>query len=94
MVPQGISYMLQVSWATVGIIVGVLSAVLTIVGKYLQMTIKNALTDLSASIREEIKREFSSQEWVRGELRLVDLRLTQLETNARVDRAKPDHNHS
>lgn len=91
MVPQGISSMLQVSWATIGIIVGLVSAVVTVVGKYLQMTIKNALTDLSASLREEIKKEFSSQEWVRGELRLIDLRLTQLEANARADRAKVDH---
>ncbi len=92
MVPQVvIHYMLQISWATVAIIVGLLSTVVTVIGKYLQMTIQNALTDLSASLREEIKKEFSSQEWVRGELRLIDLRLTQLEANARTDRAKQDH---
>lgn len=77
MVPQDST--MYLSWSAIGVICGILTLVITTVGRVLQNSIKTAIVDSQAILEKRIEERFSSKESVAGKLELLNLRMSHIE---------------
>ena len=79
MVPQDQDSLMVITWQAIGVICGLLTLVVTVVGKVLQNSIKSAISDSTAALEHKIDQKFLSKDAVNGELKILDYRIKMLE---------------
>lgn len=78
MVPQ--ESLMYISWSTIGVMCGLITLIMAIGGRVFQLSINNALANMSNNLENKIESKFSSKASVEGELKLINLRMQHIET--------------
>ncbi len=80
MVPPKDMNTMYISWQIMGVMAGLISLVLTVIGRVLQLSITNAIAAMAVSLEQKIEAKFSSKESVEGQLKLMNLRMEHMES--------------
>jgi len=78
MVPQ--ESLMYISWSTIGVMCGLMTFIMAVGGRWFSLSINNALANMAASLEKKIEDRFSSKASVEGELKLINLRMSHIET--------------